>query len=99
MRQLTDKVKALAENLDFNTLQMGTVVILSDKKSVAVVSKNDGKTVSLMPYKMFKENFKLSPEGEWVKRSESINEEELSQCRKRKLKITYGLKTVNLKKW
>jgi len=97
MRQLTDKVKALAENLDFNTLQMGTVVILSDKKSVAVVSKNDGKTVSLMPYKMFKENFKLSPEGEWVKRSESINEEGVIPVPKEEVKNYIWIKNSEFK--
>lgn len=69
------KIKELAENKDMDTLTRGTIVILSNKKSVAVVSNNDGETLTLMPLDMFKENFKKDPStGEWVNKNKTVDE-------------------------
>jgi hypothetical protein len=69
------KIKELAENKGMDTLTRGTIVILSNKKSVAVVSNNDGETLTLMPLDMFKENFKKDPAtGEWINKNETVDE-------------------------
>lgn len=63
------KKKALAENLDINTLDVGTIVLLNDQKSTRVVAENTGESVTLVSPEKFNRSFTKDPEtGAWSRK-------------------------------
>lgn len=64
-----DKKKALAANLDIDTLDIGTIVLLNDQNKKRVVAENTGESVTLVSTDKFRESFEKDPEtGVWTKK-------------------------------
>ena len=95
-----NKKKALAENLDIDSLNIGTVVLMSDKNTKRVIAENTGESVTLVSPEKFRESFQKDPETNiWTKKEgvELEDDQKTSSVSKAELKDKIFIKNSEFK--